>query len=267
MRAAPFCLLLLTGLQSAAQAFSLPSWSDLFSSLKPFKDPSAPPAYVPLSSGKEFTKDDLEEYKLSLADQGSPRFGIVQLGSSGTSYNVTLNLTGHILMGLGIATSLLLYMFLNGMDNAGYGYGHHSSGYNSYDRALRIKRSDPLLTGGELASSDQVEDILSAFERQLEAAVEKTSSEGSNSIIDHSDCYTRMACHLVQNPFWSPEWRRLLYLILQSSSSDALETEKGLRERVERYRKSIDFGSRVNQNCGIRYPLCNIADIENTRLN
>ena len=63
----------------------------------------------------------------------------MQLGSSGTSYNVTLNLTGHILMGLGIATSLLLYMFLNGMDNAGYGYGHQSSGYNSYDRALRTK--------------------------------------------------------------------------------------------------------------------------------
>ena len=64
---------------------------------------------------------------------------VLQLGSSGTSYNVTLNLTGHILMGLGIATSLLLYMFLNGMDNAGYGYGHQSSGYNSYDRALRTK--------------------------------------------------------------------------------------------------------------------------------
>ena len=32
-------------------------------------------------------------------------------------------------MGLGIATSLLLYMFLNGMDRAGY--GHSSSGYSS----------------------------------------------------------------------------------------------------------------------------------------
>jgi len=263
--AAPFCfLLVVVGLQPAAQAFSLPSWSDLFSGLKPYKDPSAPATYVPLSSGKEFTRDDLEEYKLSLADQGSPRFGIVQLGSSGTSYNVTLNLTGHILMGLGIATSLLLYMFLNGMDNAGYGYGHQSSGYNSYDRALRTKRSDPWLTGDE---PEQVEDILSAFERQLEAAVENAGSEGSNSIIDHPDCYTRMACHLVQNPFWSPEWRRLLNIILQSSSSDILETEKGLRERVERYRKSIDFGSRVNQNCGIRYPLCNIAGIEHTKLN
>ena len=79
--AAPFCFLLVVvaGLQPAAQAFSLPSWSDLFSGLKPYKDPSAPPVYVPLSSGKEFTRDDLEEYKLSLADQGSPRFGIVQV--------------------------------------------------------------------------------------------------------------------------------------------------------------------------------------------
>ena len=68
------------------------------------------------------------------------------------------------------------------------------------------------MTGGE---PGQVEDILSAFERQLEAAVENAGSEGSNSIIDHPDCYTRMACHLVQNPFWSPEWRRLLNIILQ----------------------------------------------------
>jgi hypothetical protein len=46
-----------------------------------------------------------------------------------------LNLTGHILLGLGLATSLLLYMFINALENksqgssSSYGYGAPSTGY------------------------------------------------------------------------------------------------------------------------------------------
>ena len=55
----------------------------------------------------------------------------MQLGTgTGTSYNVTINLTGHILLAIGIATSLLIYMLLNSMSNEG-SYGGGGDGYDS----------------------------------------------------------------------------------------------------------------------------------------
>ena len=70
-----------------------------------------------------------------------------QLGSGTTTYNVTLNLTGHILMAIGIAGSVLAYMFLSGMSNDGGGdggYSEPSSGYGkrfgqSYRNRYRYK--------------------------------------------------------------------------------------------------------------------------------
>ena len=44
-----------------------------------------------------------------------------QLTSTNTNFNTTLNLTGHILLGLGIATSLLLVMFLEAYDQEAFG--------------------------------------------------------------------------------------------------------------------------------------------------
>ena len=44
-----------------------------------------------------------------------------QLSSTNTNFNTTLNLTGHILLGLGIATSLLLVMFLEAYDQEAFG--------------------------------------------------------------------------------------------------------------------------------------------------
>ena len=64
----------------------------------------------------------------------------MQLGT-GDNFNVTLNLSGLILLGLGLSTALLAYMFLNsfkddgGSYNTGYGYesyGHDTSG-TGYD--------------------------------------------------------------------------------------------------------------------------------------
>ena len=53
-----------------------------------------------------------------------------QLGTgSGTAYNVTLNLTGHILLGIGISLALLIYLFNSAMNapsashSSGGGYG------------------------------------------------------------------------------------------------------------------------------------------------
>ena len=49
-----------------------------------------------------------------------------------------MNLTGHILLAIGIATALLTHMFLNSMSNeGGYdggGYSSPSSGYGDYRR-------------------------------------------------------------------------------------------------------------------------------------
>ena len=43
--------------------------------------------------------------------------------NSGTAFNTTLNLTGYILLGLGIASYLLLYvMFFNAFDTVGGSY-------------------------------------------------------------------------------------------------------------------------------------------------
>ena len=67
-------------LVQTAAGLTLPSWSDIFSGLKPYRDPDQPPTYVgPLTSGKELTQDDMEDYELNLYEQGSPRFGIVQV--------------------------------------------------------------------------------------------------------------------------------------------------------------------------------------------
>merc|ERR1712079_530199 len=103
-------------------AYVLPKWSDIFSSLEPYKDEET------------LMLEEME-------DNGEPRIGFVQLNSGSTTYNATLNLTGHILLGLGIASSLLLYMFFNAFDSAGdsSGYSEESSGYGFFNR--RSKRS------------------------------------------------------------------------------------------------------------------------------
>lgn len=107
---------------NCSYAYVLPKWSDIFSSLEPYKDEET------------LMLEEME-------DNGEPRIGFVQLNSGSTTYNATLNLTGHILLGLGIASSLLLYMFFNAFDSAGDsgGYSEESSGYGFFNR--RSKRS------------------------------------------------------------------------------------------------------------------------------
>merc|ERR1712029_866225 len=88
-------------------ALQIPKWSDVFSSLEPYKDP--------------------ETLLLEEEDAGEARLGFVQLNSGSTSFNATLNLTGHILLGLGIASSLFSTCFsmhlMKGSDSGGYGHG------------------------------------------------------------------------------------------------------------------------------------------------
>merc|ERR1719383_1302205 len=68
------------------------SWSDFIPGLKPYQD----------TSEMEF-----------LEEAGTARLGFVQLNSGSTSFNTTLNLTGPILLGLGIAAATLFYAYFN----------------------------------------------------------------------------------------------------------------------------------------------------------
>eukprot|EP00095_Tigriopus_kingsejongensis_P011816 maker-scaffold71_size417697-snap-gene-3.20 protein:Tk11816 transcript:maker-scaffold71_size417697-snap-gene-3.20-mRNA-1 annotation:"hypothetical protein" len=101
----------LTGLAVQPAMGFLPSWSDLFTSLQPFREP--------------------EVEDLDLLEDGEGRLGFVQLRPGTTSFNTTLNLTGHILLGLGIASSLLMYLYIRSfqMGSKG-GYSEHSTYYD-----------------------------------------------------------------------------------------------------------------------------------------
>lgn len=46
-------------------------------------------------------------------EEGEARVGFIQLNSGSTSFNTTLNLTGPILLGLGIAAATLFYAYFN----------------------------------------------------------------------------------------------------------------------------------------------------------
>ena len=50
---------------------------------------------------------------LTEEEAGTARLGIVQLNSGSSSFNTTLNLTGPILLGMGIAAATLFYAYFN----------------------------------------------------------------------------------------------------------------------------------------------------------
>jgi len=113
-----FTLCTLVSSLQCGNCLEIPKWADIFSALQPYKDEN---------------NQMLEE--VDEADNGEPRLGFVQLNSGTTTFNATLNLTGHILLGLGIASSLLLYMFFNAFDTVGgdgYGFAKNKRDTSSY---------------------------------------------------------------------------------------------------------------------------------------
>ncbi|TRY67083.1 hypothetical protein TCAL_08041 [Tigriopus californicus] len=133
----------LTGLAIQPAMAFLPSWSDLFSSLRPFQDPTESPEDMGL-------------------DEESARLGFVQLGP-GTSFNTTLNLTGHILLGLGIASSLLAFIYIRSFvqgSKGAYSQDYYdtstykrklNSGTNSFNTTLNL--TGHILLGLGIASA------------------------------------------------------------------------------------------------------------------
>ena len=174
----------------------------------------------------------------------------MQLGSSGTTYNVTLNLTGHILMGLGIATSLVFYMFLNALNSrssGGYGYGHerakvkqshvhtHTTDTHSlflcttflqcFLMDLSLVTIDSYLQR-DLTDIDFMSYNLTLFEEELDAfeAQMRDTAMRRKYVIKHPDCFTQATCYLSRKPGWSQQWRNIFEyltgLVVHTSSSN-----------------------------------------------
>jgi len=206
------CLfIVMTLLVQTVNAFTLPAWSDIFSSLKPVR---------PIGSNLDDVRwnevlDKNEDFdELNLMEEGEARYGLVQLGvGTGTSYNVTLNLTGHILLAIGIATSLLAYMFLNDMGqeesynsggynapSSGYGdrYGRYRSHHYVKKRALDDEEKAVVEMLYQILSSlseEQIEDVLKQFEKEVfKQATENQEVFTANGLGE--DCVERFLCQL-----------------------------------------------------------------------
>merc|ERR1719277_2143353 len=74
-------------------------------------------------------EEETDHSQLKFAEEdGTARLGFVQLNSGSTSFNTTLNLTGPILLGMGIAAATLFYAYFNAFQGG-------SGGYNRYKRS------------------------------------------------------------------------------------------------------------------------------------
>ena len=87
---------------------------------------------------------DPDADQLVLEEPGEARLGLVQLNSGSTNFNTTLNLTGPILLGLGIAAATLFYAYFNAFK----GLVVEIDILNSILRAYRRYRRSPLERGG-----------------------------------------------------------------------------------------------------------------------
>jgi len=194
---AMYMLLVIVSSVHAASAFTLPAWSDIFSSLKPVRNmgPNLDNSQLHELLGRS---EDFDE--LNLMEEGEPRYGLVQLGTgTGTAYNVTLNLTGHILMAIGISLYLLMYMWFKAM--GGYNSGYHYVKRRSFreKRALDDEEKAMVEMLYRILSSlseEQVDDVLKQFEKEvIKQASEKQGILGSQSFGE--DCVKQFLCRLL----------------------------------------------------------------------
>ena len=65
---------------------------------------------LPLSTSGQYLCYIFQDFE---KEDGTARLGFVQLNSGSASFNTTLNLTGPILLGLGIAAATLFYAYFN----------------------------------------------------------------------------------------------------------------------------------------------------------
>lgn len=143
--------LMMSVMLPAAMAFQ---WRDFVAGFDPYKD----------------------EDTLHLEE--TARLGFVQLNSGSTSFNTTLNLTGPILLGLGIATATLFYAYFNAFNGAS---GSASGGYGTY----RAKRET---SGLDTNSLDPVETPLA----WLDSLHEQLATHN----VTEDPCRHLLVCHV-----------------------------------------------------------------------
>lgn len=217
----------LTGLAIQPAMAFLPSWSDLFPSLRPFQDPS------------EESVDDMG------LDEGSARLGFVQLNSGTNSFNTTLNLTGHILLGLGIASALLARMFLEALKGDSKQGGYSSGSGSGYGRRKR-----------SLSSNGTLDEMTQLIPPLLEKLEDRLRLSG----LEEDDCLTQTICEAIRPQLefsfntLGDAIRDIHGIILENleqQSGESLENE----EIVIRHLNALTIGSE-GKDCKIAYPKC-----------
>lgn len=222
----------LSGLAAkTASAAVLPSWSDLFSGLQPHH----PQEY---KSSDDFSI--LADQDLLDGEEGTARLGFVQLNSGATGFNATINLTGHILLGLGIASALLMYMFIRAFDQGDGGSGYGSgSGYGRKKRSL-------------LDPEDEISYVLPMLEK-MEAKLEAGDVIGE-------ECFARATCEAVRpRREKAPKFGTLgnavieLYRLIQDLLNGGSQLPRD--ETVLRHLRAMNIGSQ-GKDCKAAFAKC-----------
>jgi len=189
-----FTLSTLTLLPSSGNCLEIPKWSDIFSALQPYKS----------------EQDQMLE-EVNEAENGEPRLGFVQLPNTG-GFNATINLTGHIILGLGIAASLLLHMFFSAFNQKDY-YNQHYRRYNSRSGYWAQQHKDSYRSDYFVESRDTSSylDIITVLDEAIQ------SHTGGSA--DANQCADKFLCQVLsegmenvstsQNSLRSFLWKKL----------------------------------------------------------
>jgi len=169
-----------------------------------------------------------DEETLHLEETG--RLGFVQLNSGSTSFNTTLNLTGPILLGLGIATATLFYAYFNAFNGAA---GGASGGYGTY----RSKRDISNLETHSINSLDHPETSL-------------VWMESVHQQLTSSACQNLLVCHL------SKDTNKQKFLTSAMDKINKLHTTT--QDAQEALRIAIAEG-KEGKDCFKIYPKCHLS--------
>jgi len=166
----------------------------------------------------------------------------VQLNSGSTSFNTTLNLTGPILLGMGIAAATLFYAYFNAFQGG-------SSGYNRYKRSVD---ESPL-------SAATTTDIITV----LDSISLVHTLEDSLSLIglQSPGCKLRAVCEFHQDGHKMPEVDTVAEVVRMVVE----RLRKGQGEHVEElgsnWMKAAEEGRRGDE-CSKLYTECKEEDFE-----
>lgn len=180
--------------------------------------------------------DPYKDDETLVLEEETARLGFVQLNSGSTSFNTTLNLTGPILLGLGIATATLFYAYFNAFSGGSSDSGY---GYNRMKRSPDQDMVDPLLMLDKMESDLAKAGLVTAPCRQLAV------------------CTAHMATTPTQA---TPTLRRIII-----TAMEGLDGVEGVEERLEVMKKAVVVG-REGKNCKKVYNKCGMKHLEVSRV-